>query len=214
MGFIVNVGSSICLFVYCVYDHLNREVQVFYLLHISLFCPKFLLFCPIAMCNILYKLVSKVLANWLKKFLPEIISDSQSAFQTDKAIFDNILVAFETLHHMKNKKARKSGFMTMKLDISKTYDRVEWDFLCLLMKKMGFHKRWINQIFGCISFVSYSILVNGEPQVDFKPSRGIRQGDPLSPYLFLLCLEGLNGLIQKHVATCDIRGFSLCRDSP
>ena len=87
--------------------------------------------------------------------------------------------------------------MTMKLDMSKAYDRIEWDFLCLLMKKMGFHKRWINLIFGCISSVSYSILVNGEPQVDIKPSRGIRQRDPLSLYLFLLCSEGLNGLIQK-----------------
>ena len=124
------------------------------------------------------------------------------------------MVAFETLHHMKNKKARKSGFMIMKLDMSKAYNQVEWDSLCLLMKKMGFHKRWINLIFGCISSVSYSILVNGEPQVDIKPSRGIRQRDPLSLYLFLLCSEGLNGLIQKHVATCDIRGFSLCRDSP
>ena len=124
------------------------------------------------------------------------------------------MVAFETLHHMKNKKARKSGFMIMKLDMSKAYNQVEWDSLCLLMKKMGFHKRWINLIFGCISSVSYSILVNGEPQVDIKPSRGIRQRDPLSLYLFLLCSEGLNGLIQKHVAMCDIRGFSLCRDSP
>lgn len=63
------------------------------------------------------------------------------------------------------------------------------------MKRMGFHGRWINLIFGCISSVSYLVLVNGEPHGDIKPTRGIRQGDPLSPYLFLLCLEGLNGLI-------------------
>ena len=147
------------------------------------------------MCNILYKLVLKVLANRLTKILLDIISDTQSAFQSDKAISDNILVVFETLHHMKNKRVGKSGFMIMKFDMSKTYDQVEWGFLCCLMKRMSFHDRWINLIFGCISSVSYSVLVNGEPHGDIKPTRGIRQGDPLSPYLFLLCLEWLNGLI-------------------
>ena len=82
-------------------------------------------FRPIALCNILYKLVSKVLANRLKKVLPQIISKSQSAFQSDKAILDNILVAFETLHHMKMKKTGKIGHMVLKLDISKVYDRLE-----------------------------------------------------------------------------------------
>ena len=87
-------------------------------------------FRPIALCNVLYKLVSKVLANRLKKkILPLIIFETQSAFQFDKAISNNILVAFETLHHMKTNKSGKNGFMTMKLDMSKAYDRVEWGFL-------------------------------------------------------------------------------------
>ena len=85
-------------------------------------------FHPIALCNILYKLVSKVLVNRLKKILLDIIFDTQSAFQFDKATSDNILVAFETLHHMKAKKSGKSGFMTLKLDMSKAYNRVEWSF--------------------------------------------------------------------------------------
>ena len=87
-------------------------------------------FRPIALCNILYKLVLKVLANKLKKFLPNIISDSQSAFQSDKATSDYILMAFESLHHMKHTKVGKSGFMAMKLDMSKAHDHVEWIFLC------------------------------------------------------------------------------------
>ena len=85
-------------------------------------------FRPIALCNIVYKLISKVLANLLKVILPDIISESQSAFQSKKAISDNILVAFETLHHMKTKKSRKIGSMALKLDISKAFDRVEWTF--------------------------------------------------------------------------------------
>ena len=83
-------------------------------------------FRSISLCNIIYKLVSKVFANKMKGLLSHIISDYQSAFQSDKAILDNILVAFETLHHMKNQKEKKGGFMALKLDMSKAYDRVEW----------------------------------------------------------------------------------------
>ena len=82
-------------------------------------------FRPIALCNILYKLVSKVLANKLKRVLPQIIYESQSAFQSDKTILDNILVAFKILHHMKMKKTGKIRHMALKLDISKVYDRLE-----------------------------------------------------------------------------------------
>ena len=95
-------------------------------------------FRPISLCNILYKLIAKVLANRLKSLLPHVVSESQSAFQLDKAISDNILVAFETLHHMKMKKSGKEGYMAMKLDMSKAYDRVEWIFLKSLMLKLGF----------------------------------------------------------------------------
>ena len=115
-------------------------------------------FRPIALCNILYKLISKVLANRLKHILPLIISESRSVFQSDKAfsffsfsfffdreidkaISDNILVSFETLHHMKTKKSGKTSFLTMKLDMSKAYDKVEWNFLLKIMEQMGFHSR-------------------------------------------------------------------------
>ena len=93
-------------------------------------CPKKVSdFKPIAFCNILYKIISKVLVNRLKKLLPLIIFEFQSAFQANKTILDNILVAFETLHHMKTKKRGKTGFMVMKLDMSKAYDTMEWIFL-------------------------------------------------------------------------------------
>ena len=104
--------------------------------------------------------------------------------------------------------------MAMELDMSKAYDRVEWIFLENLMLKMGFHVRWVRLVMEMVKLVSYSILINGVPQRCIKPTRGICQGDSLSPYLFLLRLEGLNGLIKKAIAVGDLRGFSLCKSNP
>ena len=105
-------------------------------------------------------------------------------------------------------------FLALNLDMSKAYDRMEWGFLKKVMEKMGFGEKWVKLVMECISTISYSVLVNGEPNGDIKPSRGIRQGDPLSPYLFLLCSEGLNRLIQAAAREDGIRGFSLCRNGP
>ena len=91
----------------------------------------------------------------------------------------------------------KDDFMAIQLDMSKVYDRMEWSYLEAMMKKMGFVVKWIRLIMLCVTSISYSILVNGEPKRMIIPSRGIRQGDPLSPFLFLLCTEGLHGLISK-----------------
>uniref|UniRef100_A0A2N9ETE5 Reverse transcriptase domain-containing protein n=1 Tax=Fagus sylvatica TaxID=28930 RepID=A0A2N9ETE5_FAGSY len=171
-------------------------------------------FRPISLCNVIYKLVSKVIANRLKTILPHIISDSQSAFVPGRLITDNVLVAFETLHHMHITKMGREGAMALKLDMSKAYDRVEWIYLESIMRKMGFHPRWVSMIMQCISTVSYSLLINGEPHGFLKPSRGLRQGDPLSPYLFLLCAEGLHSLISRASEQGELQGVALCRRGP
>ena len=170
-------------------------------------------FRPISLCNVIYKIFSKV-ANRLRKVLPNIISEHQSSFVKDRLISDNILVAFETLHCMKHHKSRKTGYMTLKLDMRKAYDMVEWSFLGELMRRMGFTERWINLIMLCVTTVTYSILVNGEPKGLIHPSRGIRQRYPLSPFLFLLCTKGLHGLIRRAATEGRIKGFSLCRRGP
>ena len=127
---------------------------------------------PISLCNALYKFFSKVLANRLKKILPSIINEQQSAFIKNRLISDNILVAFETLHCMNNHKSSKTGYMTIKLDISKAYDRVGSIVLEEVMRKLGFNKRWINLMMTCVKTVSYSVLVNGEPKRINLPYKG------------------------------------------
>ena len=171
-------------------------------------------FRPISLSNVLYCIFAKVLINRLQAMMPNLISEHQSAFLSDKLISDNILVAFETLHYMRNHNKGKSGFMTLKLDISKAYDRVEWEYMEKVMIKMGFHARWVQLMMMCITTASYSVLINGEPHGHITPTRGLCQGDPLSPYFFLICTEGLHGLIRKAAHSGDIRGVSLCRNGP
>ena len=171
-------------------------------------------YCPISLCNVLYKIFSNVLANRLKKILTSIITEHQSAFTKHRLISDNILVAFETLHSMNIYKFSKSGYMAVKLDVSRAYDRVEWCFLEEVMRKLGFNERWIALMMICVKTVSYSMLVNGEPKGLIHPIRGIRQGDPLSPFLFLLCTEGLNSLILQAKSEGSIHSFALSGRNP
>jgi hypothetical protein len=162
-------------------------------------------FRPISLCNVVYKVISKMLAARLKNYLSEIISDHQSAFVPGRLISDNILLAYESIHTMKNKKGKK-GLCAVKLDMHKAYDRVEWRYLEKIMLKLGFARRWVDMIMACVSSVEYNIRFNSMETEWFKPSRGLRQGDPMSPYLFLLVAEGLSCMLRGVEAREEIVG--------
>ncbi|XP_060960654.1 uncharacterized protein LOC133031222 [Cannabis sativa] len=169
---------------------------------------------PIALCNVLYKIVSKVLANRMRGIIDKIISTTQSAFIPGRLISDNVMIAFEVMHYLKRKTKGKKGFMALKLDMSKAYDRVEWSYLQEIMSRMGFHDKWIYLLMRCITSVRYNVLHGGNVVGPFTPTRGIRQGDPLSTYLFIICAEGLSMLINSAESNRTIHGCRVARGAP
>ncbi|KAH9784956.1 reverse transcriptase domain-containing protein [Citrus sinensis] len=169
-------------------------------------------FQPISLCNVIYRIIAKAIANRLKHHLHNIISPSQSAFIPNRLITDNIIIGYECLHKIRHCKGKKSGLVALKLDISKAYDRVEWLFLEHVMLKLGFARTWVNLIMRCITTSSFSIIINGIAKGIIQPQRGLRQGCPLSPYLFLMCAEAFSNLLQRAEEKSLIHGLKFSKD--
>lgn len=169
---------------------------------------------PISLCNVLIKIVTKVMANRIKNMLNYVVSENQSAFIPGRLITDNIMVGFEVVHYLKRKRRGRKGSMAFKIDMSKAYDRIEWEFLQALLCKMGFHVWWVELILKCVSSVKYTITHGFHEMGLVVPSRGLRQGDPLSSYLFILCAEGLSTLLRKFEDQRLVHGVKVCRSAP
>eukprot|EP00253_Pinus_taeda_P027310 PITA_27310 len=161
---------------------------------------------PIALCNVVYKIISKVVANRLKPLLPSLVSGEQFGYVEGRQILNNIIQAHEVVHSLTSK--RQAG-MIMQLDIAKAYDKVNWSYIKKILMAFGFDHNWVRLVMALVTSSSFSILVNGSPSEVFIPSRGLRQGDPLSPLLFILMMEGLGRAIKQAKATGKIKSIQL-----
>ncbi|GKV42304.1 hypothetical protein SLEP1_g49718 [Rubroshorea leprosula] len=149
---------------------------------------------PISLIGVMYKILAKLLANRLRKVLGKIIGEQQMAFIEGRQLMDGVVIANEVIDEAKRKRIKSFLF---KVDFEKAYDKVSWDFVDYMLMRTGFTATWRKWIKECFQSSMISILVNGSPTKQFSVNKGIRQGDPLSPFLFLLVAEGLNGLMQS-----------------
>lgn len=173
-------------------------------------------FRPISLCNVVLKLVLKILANRIKPLMSKLSEVFQASFIPGRSPTDNIVVAQEILHSMCRKKGRRGGRggFILKVDLEKVYDRVEWGFLKDVLKCIGWKDELIQLITDCFSSIKLVVSWNGEVFESFTPSRGLRQGDPLSPYLFVLCMEVLSQMIVKAVNEKRWSPIRVARDNP
>ncbi|CAH1432193.1 unnamed protein product [Lactuca virosa] len=154
-------------------------------------------FHPISCCNVIYKCITKIIVTRISPFLHNLVDVNQSAFIPGRAITDNILLSQELMRGYTCKHG--SPRCALKVDIQKAYDTVNWSFLEQILWGFGFHHRMIQWIIKCVSTTSFSISINGENKGYFMGQRGLRQGDPMSPYLFTLIMEVFNLMIKRRI---------------
>uniref|UniRef100_A0A803P0Z6 Reverse transcriptase domain-containing protein n=1 Tax=Cannabis sativa TaxID=3483 RepID=A0A803P0Z6_CANSA len=170
-------------------------------------------FRPIALCNFTYKIISRIIAQRMRTILDRIIAPTQSAFLPGRWIAESSILTQQIMSVIK-KKSGTGGLMAIKMDLNKAYDRLEWNFLKEVLVRFGFHSHFVKIIMSCVTTVSYSILLNGRPLKKFFPRRGIRQGDPLSPYLFILCNEVFSRLLTNEQNKGLLHGIRVARNGP
>ena len=161
----------------------------------------------------MYKLVTKLIAMRLKSLMPKLIGAAQCSFVPGRQSTDNILIAQEVVHSMRIKKGNV-GFMAIKVDLEKAYDRLNWEFIIDTLTDVGLPANLIEIIMWCVTSSDMQLLWNGGVTDSFLPSRGIRQGDPMSPYLFVLCIERLAQFISLAASNGLWEPISISKRGP
>lgn len=164
---------------------------------------------PISCCNILYKVISKLLANRLKGILPKFIAVNQLAFIHERLLMENVLLATELVRDYH--KESVSSRCAMKIDISKAFNSGQWPFLINTMQALGFPEKFIHWIILCISTASFSVQINGELAGYFQSTRGLRQGCSLSLYLFVISMNVLSKMIDEAARRKKIGYHPSCK---
>jgi hypothetical protein len=165
-------------------------------------------FRPISLCNVVYKIIAKSLANRLKMHLPDYIHPSQQAFIEGRRISNNIIVSQEIAHSFSLTSYKSHDFM-LKIDLAKAFDRIEWHCIVSALARKGLNGHFIKLIHACISSPTFSVIINGQSYAKFTSSRGIRQGCPLSPYLFILAVNDLSLQLQDALQSNHLTGILL-----
>lgn len=167
----------------------------------------------ISLCNVIYKIIAKSLALKMQPYLPGCMVDSQYAFVKGRRISENIILAHEIVHSFRQKNWTSNAFM-LKLDLAKAFDRLEWSFIKYALRRIGFGEHFINLIAACIECPIFSIIINGQSFGTFKSSRGIRQGHPLSPYVFIVAINELTCMLRDAISDGKIQGIMLAPNTP
>lgn len=167
---------------------------------------------PISCCNVLYKVISKIIANRLKGTLPNCISHNQSGFVKDMLLIENLLLATEIVkdYHKEDVSPR----CALKIDIAKAFDSVHWPFLLNTLRALNIPEQFVHWIELCVCTPSFSVQVNGELAGFFQSKRGLRQGCALSPYLFVICVDVLSHLLDKAASQKIIGYHPRCQNIP
>nr|GEV78368.1 RNA-directed DNA polymerase, eukaryota [Tanacetum cinerariifolium] len=169
--------------------------------------PKFVSnYRPISLIGCLYKVITKILANHLSLVIPDLISDVQSAFLPNRQILDGPFIINELLSWCKYKKQQA---MVFKVDFAKAYDSVRWDFLQDIFTGFGFGPKWCSWIRGYLQSATASVLLNGSPTSEFQFQCGLKQGDPLAPFLFILVMETLHLSLVRAIDAGIFKGLNI-----